>query len=438
MQFSATLIGWAGIRRTGNFLAVLALAATGAWAAGPDTGGAWLQWRGPQNNGVAASDAPLRFSATENVKWRIPIPGKGQSTPVIAGGRLFLTTAVRGEGSDPFGGAKYDFVVFAIDAETGREVWRKTAISATPHEGYHRRYGSFASNPPVTDGTILIAHFGSRGVYAYDLDGRPLWKKDLGRMYMRNAFGEGMAPVLHGDALILQNDHEGESYIVVLDKRTGQERWRAERDERSCWAQPIVVEVAGRKQVVTSSTRVRSYDLETGALIWEAGGLGSNAIPAVVNVNGEMVIAMTGHREPNLLAIRLGGKGDLTDDPKYVQWTNQRGNSYTASPVLHDGILHFVTDRGLVSAFDAATGEKHYHQQRLPEMYSFKASPVATHGKLYLASQQGDVIVLKLGQEYEVLAVNEMGDEMFVSSPIIAGGNLYLRSQDELFCIGAN
>lgn len=438
MQFSATVIGRAAILRTGSVLAVWALAATGAWAAGPDAGGAWLQWRGPQNNGVAASDAPLSFSATENVKWRIPIPGKGHSTPVIAGGRLFLTTAVRGEGSDPIGGAKYDFVVLAIDAETGREVWRKTAISATPHEGYHRRYGSFASNPPVTDGKILIAHFGSRGVYAYDLDGRPLWKKDLGRMYMRNAFGEGMAPVLHGDALILQNDHEGESYIVVLDKRTGQERWRAERDERSCWAQPIVVEVTGRKQVVTSSTRVRSYDLETGALIWEAGGLGSNAIPAVVNVNGEMVIAMTGHREPNLLAIRLGGEGDLTDDPQYVQWTNQRGNSYTASPVLHDGILHFVTDRGLVSAFDAATGEKHYHQQRLPEMYSFKASPVATHGKLYLASQQGDVIVLKLGKEYEVLAVNEMGDEMFVSSPIIAGGKLYLRSQDELFCIGAN
>lgn len=438
MQFSATAGGRAAIGRTGNVLAVWALAATGAWAAGPDAGGAWLQWRGPHNNGVAASDAPLSFSATENVKWRIPIPGKGHSTPVIAGGRLFLTTAVRSEGADAFGAAPYDFVVLAIDAETGREVWRQTAISATPHEGYHRRYGSFASNPPVTDGKILIAHFGSRGVYAYDLDGQPLWKKDLGRMHMRNAFGEGMAPVLHGDALVLQNDHEGESYITVLDKRTGQERWRAERDERSSWAQPIVVEVAGRKQVVTSSTRVRSYDLETGALIWEAGGLGSNAIPAVVNVNGEMVIAMTGHREPNLLAIRLGGEGDLTGDPKYVQWTNQRGNSYTASPVLHDGILYFVTDRGLVSAFEAATGEKHYHQQRLPATYSFKASPVATHGKLYLASEQGDVIVLKLGQEYEVLAVNEMGDEMFVSSPIIAGGNLYLRSQDELFCIGAN
>ena len=225
---------------------------------------------------------------------------------------------------------------------------------------------------------------------------------------------------------------------MVLDKRTGDEKWRAQRDERSSWPQPIVVEYDGRKQLVTSSTRVRSYDFETGELIWEAGGLGANAIPAVINVNSEMVIAMTGYRDPNLLAIRLGGKGDITDNTDYIKWTNQRGNAYSASPVLHDGILYFVTDRGFVNAFDAVTGEKFYHQQRLPETYTFKASPVAAHGKLYLASEEGDVIVLKLGTEYEVLAVNEMGDEMFVSSPVILDGKLYLRSQDELFCISEN
>ena len=189
---------------------------------------------------------------------------------------------------------------------------------------------------------------------------------------------------------------------------------------------------------MTSSTRVRSYDLESGDLIWEAGGLGGNAIPAVVNVDNEMVIAMTGWREPNLLAIRLGGKGDITGNTDYIKWTNQRGNSYTASPVLHDGILYFVTDRGMVSAFDAVSGEPHYSQQRLPNTYTFKASPVAANGKLYLASEEGDVIVLKLGKSYEVLAVNNMGDEMFVSSPVIHDGNLYLRSQDDLFCISTN
>ena len=418
-------------------MAGIGLACWPAEAAGPDAKDAWHQWRGPNNNGVAESDAPLEFSTTERVQWRVPIPGKGHSTPVIAGDTIYLTTAMD-SGTDAESGtlAKHDFLLIALDKVSGEERWRKTVVSAAPHEGYHRRYGSFASNSPVTDGDTLIANFGSRGVYAFDMEGNLQWKKEFGPLYMRNAFGEGIAPVLHGDSLIIQNDHEGQSYIVVLDKRTGDEIWRAEREERSSWAQPIVVDYQGRKQLVTSATRVRSYDLQTGELIWEAGGLGANAIPAVVSVNDEMVVAMTGYRDPNLLAIRLGGSGDITGDSKFVKWTNDRGNAYSASPVLHDGILHFVTDRGLVSAFDVVTGEKHYHQQRLPQTYTFKASPVAAYGKLYLASEEGDVIVLKLGTEYEVLAVNEMGDEMFVSSPVIVDGKLYLRSQDELFCIG--
>ena len=428
MQFKALIL---------SAMAGIGLACWPAEAAGPDAKDAWHQWRGPNNNGVAESDAPLEFSATERVQWRVPIPGKGHSTPVIAGDTIYLTTAMD-SGTDAESGtlARHDFLLIALDKVSGEERWRKKVVSAAPHEGYHRRYGSFASNSPVTDGDTLIANFGSRGVYAFDMEGNLQWKKEFGPLYMRNAFGEGIAPVLHGDSLIIQNDHEGQSYIVVLDKRTGDEIWRAEREERSSWAQPIVVDYQGRKQLVTSATRVRSYDLQTGELIWEAGGLGANAIPAVVSVNDEMVVAMTGYRDPNLLAIRLGGSGDITGDSKFVKWTNDRGNAYSASPVLHDGILHFVTDRGLVSAFDVVTGEKHYHQQRLPQTYTFKASPVAARGKLYLASEEGDVIVLKLGTEYEVLAVNEMGDEMFVSSPVIVDGKLYLRSQDELFCIG--
>ncbi len=439
MRLSPSTTARRSAQQASGALAVLTMLAAPGLPAGPDAKDAWCQWRGPNNNGVAESDAPLHFSGTENVKWRISIPGKGNSTPVISGRTIYLTTSVE-SGTDIETGAlvQHDFLVLAIDKESGEEVWTRTATSAEPHEGYHRQYGSFASNSPVTDGEVLIANFGSRGVYAYGLDGTLLWSKDLGRLYMRNTFGEGIAPVLHRDSLIIQNDHEGQSYIVVLNKNNGKEIWRADRDERSSWPQPVVVDFEGRKQLVTSSTRVRSYDLETGELIWEAGGLGGNAVPAVISVNDEMVIAMTGFRDPNLLAIRLGGDGDLTDNAEYVKWTNQRGNSYTASPVLHDGVLYFVTDRGLVNAFDALTGEKHYHQQRLPETYTFKASPVAARGKLYLASEQGDVVVLKLGASYEVLAVNKMGDEMFVSSPVIVDGKLFLRSQDELFCIGAD
>ena len=183
-------------------LAGLALIAFPAHSAGPEAKEAWRQWRGPNNNGVAESDAPLNFSGTENVKWRITIPGKGNSTPVISGGEIFVTTAAVSDKDDGAGEFPlYDFLVIAIDKETGDVVWRRTATSAKPHEGYHRRYGSFASNSPVTDGEILIASFGSRGVYAYDLDGGLLWKKDLGRMHMRMSFGEGIAKRPRGGLL---------------------------------------------------------------------------------------------------------------------------------------------------------------------------------------------------------------------------------------------
>ena len=406
----------------------------------------WQQWRGPKNDGVASGDAPAEFSATQNVKWRVPIPGKGNSTPVIWGDRIFLTTAVpteaisgsgdqRGPGGGTGAGVEHKFVVMAIDKSSGKTIWERTATVTKPHEGYHHQYGSFASNSPVTDGATLFAYFGSRGIYAYDLDGNLKWKRDLPvKMQKRLAFGEGTAPVVHENVLLLNCDHEGQSFLLALNKNTGEQLWRTDRDEQSSWTPPLVVEHQGRKQIVVGGAMARSYDFKTGELIWQAGKMGANAIPAPVQF-GDMVILMTGYRDPNLLAIKLGGKGDLSDNPEYIKWTNDRGNSYSASPVLHDGILYVLTDRGMISAFDAATGEKYYHQQRLPNPYTFKGSPLAANGKLYMASEEGDVIVLKLGKTYEPLAVNKMGDEIFISSPIIVDNNLFLRSQDELFCI---
>lgn len=422
----------------------LATVSLGLVLVAPAASSSWPQWRGPNNNGVAESAAPTKFSAAENVKWRVPIPGHGNSTPIIVGDRIFLTTAVRTSSGPASGGsgsgggagiAEHEFVVMALDKATGKVIWRRTAITTTPHEGYHEQYGSFASNSPVSDGETVFASFGSRGVYAYDLDGNLKWKKEIAPLRMRLGFGEGTALVLHENSLILQHDQQANSYVLVLDKRTGEEIWRAARQEESAWAQPLVVEYEGRKQLITSSTRVRTYDLETGELIWEAGGLGGNAIPAVVQVSDDMVIALTGWRNANLLAIKLGGKGDITGNAEFIKWTNQRGNSYTPSPVLHDGILYLLTDNGMLSAFDALTGEVHYMQQRLPQFPSYKASPVATGGNLYTASENGMATVVKLGKEFEVVAANQMGDEMFVSSPVIVDGDLFLRSQDELFAI---
>ena len=407
--------------------------------------GQWPKWRGPDDNGMARTDAPLHWSDTENIKWKATIPGRGHSSPVLWGDKIFLTTAVpvapvadsprRRGGGDTSAQPEHRFEVICLDKKTGKVLWQRTATTAAPHEGFHHMYGSFASNSPVTDGKRVYASFGSRGVYCYDLDGKLIWEKDLGvKMKMRLGYGEGVAPVLGGDALILGFDQETGSFIVALDKNTGAELWRANRDEVSNWAMPLVVDYAGSKQVVMAGTnKVRSYDLKTGKVIWECAGLGGNVIPAPVHKD-DVVYVMSGWRNPNLMAIRLGRTGDLTGSDA-VLWSNTRGNSYTPSPVLYDDKLYTLTDTGLVSCYNARTGAPYYQMSRLPKPYSFKASLVGANGKLYMASEDGDVLVIKMGEKFEVLATNTLNDQFFVSTPAIVDGEIFLRGQNTLFCI---
>lgn len=438
----------------------------------------WPQWRGPFFNGMARGDAPTVWSDTSNIKWKTAIPGRGNSTPVIWGDKIFLTTAIptgkpaaippvkeaapaglapsgnqqssgqsavggqqrrgRGPGGDTGPQAEHKFDILCLDRKTGKLLWQRTARVAVPHEGYHRAYGSFASSSPVTDGKYVYASFGSRGIYCYDFNGKLIWQKDLGvQMRMRLGFGEGSGPVLAGSRLIVIFDHEADSFIVSLDKRTGKELWRAPRDERSSWSTPLAIEHAGRTQVVvTGTTRVRSYDPENGKVLWEAAGLGPNAIPVPVNQNG-VVFVMSGFRDPRLMAIKLGKEGDLSGSDS-ILWSHTRGLAYTTSPVLHDNKLYVVTDNGLISVFNATTGAPHYAQVRLPKAYNLKASPVGANGKLYLATEDGDVVVIKMGEKFEVIATNSLADEVFIASPIIAGGELFLRGQNHLFCISQN
>ena len=328
----------------------------------------WPQWRGPFFNGMARGDAPSVWSDTNNIKWKTEIPGRGFSTPAIWGDRIFVTTAIPtgnaapepaaepGQRRGPGGGTgalvEHRFVVLALDRKTGKILWQKTATTAKPHEGYHRTYGSFASNSPVTDGKYVYASFGSRGIYCYDFNGKLIWDTDLGvQMKMRLAFGEGSAPLLLGDHLFMVFDHEGESFIVAIDKRNGQESWRKSRTEPSSWSTPLAIEHNGRTEIVVSATnKVRSYDPETGKVLWESAGLGSNVIPVPVYQNG-VVYVMSGHRDPKLMAIKLGRQGDLTGSDAIV-WSHTRGVPYTASPVLYEGKLYVVTDNGMVSAFN--------------------------------------------------------------------------------------
>lgn len=409
----------------------------------------WPQWRGPFFNGMARGDAPTVWSDTKNIKWKTEIPGRGFSTPVMWGDRIFLTTAIPSgkpaaepappEGRRAGGGAgplvEHKFEVLCLDRKTGKILWQRTAKVATPHEGYHRTYGSFASNSPITDGRYVYAFFGSRGLYVYDFNGKLIWEKDFGvQMKMRLAFGEGAAPLLSKDQLFLVFDHEAGSFMVAIDKRNGKELWRSQRDEPSSWSTPLAIEHNGRTEIIVPATnKVRSYDARNGKVLWESAGLGSNVIPVPVHHNG-MVVVMSGHRDPKLMAIKLGKDGDISGSDA-IAWSHTRGLAYTTSPVLYDNKLYVVTDNGLVSAFNATTGEPFYAQTRLPKGYNLKASPVGANGKLYLATEDGDVVVLKMGEKFEVLSVNTLEDQVFIATPVIADGEIYLRGQKTLFCI---
>jgi outer membrane protein assembly factor BamB len=418
----------------------------------------WAKWRGPKDDGMARGDAPTEWSDTKNIAWKTPIPGRGMSSPIVWGDRIFLTTAIstgtpaavpsepearpnRGGRRGGFGGnsggspgVEHKFMLYCIDRKSGKILWERVANTAAPHEGFHNRYGSYASNTPATDGKTVFAFYGSFGLYAYDFDGKLLWNKPFAPQHMRMEFGEGVPLTLHEDRLLVKLDSESNSFMVVLDKNTGKELWRVDRGESSSWSPPLVVTVKGKKQIITSATnKTRAYDYDSGKVIWECGGLGANVIPAPV-LFGDTVIVMSGFRDPNLQAIQLGREGDLTGTDA-ILWQNQRGNSYTPSPVLHNGLYYFVTDSGQLSCFDAKTGKAHYQQQRLGKPYNFKASLVGANGKLYLSTEEGDVVVVKMGEKFEVLATNTLENASFIATPAIVDGSIYLRSQDTLYAI---
>jgi outer membrane protein assembly factor BamB len=413
-----------GFRRLLSALALVSIALAAE--------GDWPHWRGPNDDGMARGDAPLRWSDREHIAWKAAVPGRGHSSPVVWADRIFLTTAVP-TGSASGGLVEHKFTVLAYDRGTGRLIWEKVARTAKPHQLHHPQYGSFASNSPITDGKHLYVFFGSRGLYCYTLTGELVWQKDVAPLNMFREFGEGAWTALDGDTLLLLL-HEGDSFLLALDKNSGRELWRTPRPGNTNWSGPYVTSYEGRKQVIVSAAReVCAYDLASGKRIWSARGLGQNTIPAPVACDG-MVFVMSGFRNPNLMAIKLGREGDLTGTDAIV-WQNQRGNSYTPSPVLHEGKLYMLTDSGMLSCLDANTGKPYYQQERLPKPYNFKSSPVGANGKLYLASEDEDVIVVRMGENFEVLATNTLKDQMFIGTPAIVDGQIYLRGQNTLFAI---
>jgi outer membrane protein assembly factor BamB len=395
----------------------------------------WPQWRGPMAAGVSRSaNPPTEWSETKNVRWKIALPGRGSSTPVIWGDRLYVSTAVPINGTGTR--AQHRFVVMAVSRADGKTVWEHVVREEAPHEGTHPDFGTMASPSAVTDGQQVIASFESRGFYAFDMDGKIVWQKDLGDKRMRMEFGEGSSPALYKDKLFVVWDHQGESFIVALDKRTGAELWRRKRDEIDSWGTPLVLEAGGKAQVVTGAmNRVRAYDVDTGDIVWETAGLTMNPIPSPVAGDG-LVFLMSGFRGNSLKAVRFGdAKGDITGTPN-IAWTLDRDTPYVPSPLLYDGILYFLkSNNGLLSAFDAKSGKPHYQAQRIDALPSVFASPVGAAGRVYLLGQEGTAVVLKHGPTLEIVATNKL-DDRFDASPALVDGEIYLRGYKNLYAIG--
>ena len=345
--------------------------------------------------------------------------------PPAAGGRPRLSTPPD---------ASQKFTVLALRRSDGKVLWERVVREELPHEGTHPT-GTWASASAATDGEMVFAHFGSRGLYALDTNGKVLWEKDLGDMTIKLAFGEGSSPALDRDRLFVQWDHEGDSFIVALDRKTGRELWRQKRDEKTSWATPLVVEHAGRTQVVASATgKVRSYDGATGDIVWETAGMTQNAIPTPVHSNG-LVILASGFRGNALLAVKLAeAKGDISASPA-VAWRLDRDTPYVPSPLLYGEELYFLKgNNGLLSCFNAKTGERIYGPERLEGVPNVYASPVGADGRIYVAGREGTTAVLQRGPEFKVLATNTL-DDGFDASPVAVDSELYLRGAKYLYRI---
>ena len=417
-----------------------------------DSGDQWPQWRGPLGTGVAPrGDAPVEWSEEKNVRWKTPIPGKGLSSPVIWGDRVFLTAAVPHGAASETGGDhhapgahdnlppshSHRFVVMAIDRRDGSVLWKTTVRDERPHEATHVT-GSWASNSAVTDGKHVFAFFGSRGIYCLDMQGRVIWEKDLGEMQIRHAHGEGSSPALFGDTLIVNWDHQGDSFVVALDKSNGKQRWKVARDEITSWSTPLVVSHGGKAQVVISATkRVRAYDLATGERIWSCAGLSRNVVASPVAADG-MVFVANSYDWQAMLAIRLDrARGDVTGTDAVV-WVRDRDTPYVPSPVLADGNLCFIKhNQAVLTCVDPATGATRVGPKRLSGLQSVFASPVAAAGRLYVAARNGATAVVSLEDGYDVRALNRL-DDSFSASPAIVGDEIFLRGEHFLYCIGAS
>lgn len=417
----------------------------------------WPNFRGPTFNGVSTTATPPTEWDEEtgkNIAWKVELPGSGNnSSPVVWGDRVFVLTSIplgsaeqerppqeaqqprrRGGGGGGPAPVMTRFVTLCYDRNTGKLLWEKVAVEAVPHQGTHGDH-SFASASPTTNGKHVYSHFGSRGLYCYDMDGELIWKRDdFGQMNTRNGFGEGSSPLLHGDIIVVPWDHEGESYVIALDALTGETLWKKTRDERSNWVTPVVVKHDGRDILVTGGeNRVRGYDLKTGEELWQAAGPTSRPIASPV-VFGNHVMLCSARQGFFLASLDASASGDLSSE-NGVKWSTNEHGSDVPSPLLSGERLYVLkASNGILGCMDAGTGKYFYEPRRLQDISGVYASPVAANGFVFIVSREGVTLVLEDSENFQVVATNRLNDRID-ATPALAGNQIFLRGKEFLYCI---
>lgn len=418
----------------------------------------WAGWRGPDGLGVAPSTSfPEEWSSERNVAWKTPVPGRGHSSPIVWGDYVFLTTSIEG-GPAPDGHKAIDHLgydlkpgylhpdstgadhlyalkVLAYDARNGKQLWERTVYDGVMYDNRHRK-NTYASSTMVTDGRAVFAFFESGGLHAFDMQGKPLWTKSFGGIG-KGGMGPGTSPVLFEDLIILQCDQEmgAGSFIVALNARDGREVWRQDRTTRRSWATPLIIRTPERVEMVTSGAEVViAYDPRTGKELWRANGTQSHPIPSAVAGHG-LVFLTAGSQAKRALAIRLGGQGDLRDSPSVV-WRYSKGTAYVPSPILVGPYLYLMTDAGIITCLDAASGKVVYEGGRPPVPATFTASLVSFGDRLLATSEEGETFMIKTGPQHEIVRTNAIGEPVYASLAL-AGNTIYIRGAQHLFAIRA-
>ena len=381
----------------------------------------WPGWRGPGNRGVSSeTDVPLTWSKDQNVRWKVAVPGAGVSQPVVWDDRIFLTA------SD--GRLNDRLHVLCYHRKDGKLLWHTRLFGSAPTDLFAP--GGMAVPTPATDGKAVCVLFGTGELAALDFAGKPIWIRSLAEEYgpFRNRWGMGSSPILAKGTLYVQVDHWSQSYLLAVDPKTGANKWKADRPGAVNWSSPLVVDVKGRTEVITFGTfHVRSYDADTGSELWRVDGMHQQCIPSPV-VMGDLLIACSGE---NTMAIRLtGDTGDLSKS--HVSWKSKKVSAFLPSPLLYEGLIYVPADREFVTCVDAKTGKQVWKERVGRDFY---ACPVAAAGRVYFTAREGVVKVVRTGREFEVLAENDMG-EPIVASPAISSGQIFLRGEKNLFCIG--